>query len=298
MRRLGSLVLTTCLLGMPVAAKATLIASDDFLNAAAPADGYQTGNINGQGTTAGTTGYFTGAAGGNPAPTWTSGTGAFQAVASGLTNPLVVNPPTSNDGKLWAAGNANNRWQYRDFAAAPAPASDYYFSMLLTQTSSSYTGTSYAGVGPSRATGQNASAAASRIAAGYVNGAMTLFYSDTSGALSNAPLLTSPGTGTYLLELHVSGSGSSAVITPTLYNASGSAVAVLTSSVNATVNNTDLGSFQGYVSSDFNVNGVIYYDEFRLGTTPSDVIATPEPASAAMLTLAGLIFLRRRRRAI
>ena len=296
------------------AAHGAVIASDSFLTAAtATAGAYTAGNINGQTNTGGTFGYFTGAAGGNPAPGWTSGTGAYFASVTALSHPLTVNASVSaSDGSLNAAGNANNRVQYRDFTTtAPPVSSSYFYSTLIRESATSYTGTAFAGLAPSLATNGNATLQATGFAVGFVNGAMTLFYNNGgtnfTSATDQLTLIASPTAGsTYLAEVAVTVlSGTSATLTPRIYDATGALVNnPIAQTVTATLNTaTDLGAFEGFVSSNINLNAsgatpiTILFDEFRFGTAEADVVSTPEPGTLALLGLcAGPLLSRRQRR--
>lgn len=287
-------------IGVGGVAKATTIASDSFLTTATATAGfYAAGNINTQTNTGGTTGYYTGAAVGNQVAGWTSGTGAFLAQTTPLTNPLTANPYASaNDGSYSALGNANNRLQYRDFASIAPPAStSYYFSTLLQESSNSYTGSVYAGVGQSRATGANATVPTTGYNVGFLNGALTLFYNNGGASYATQTLVATPTVNsTYLAELALN--TSTGTITPSIYNAAGVLVNnPAAQTVTATVNTaTDLGAFQSFITSNFS-NGspaAVTFDEFRFGTAESDVVA-PEPATFSLVALAaGGLLVRRR----
>ena len=100
----------SCLLagaGAAGSARAAVIASDSLLTTTTATSGYYVaGNVNGQASLNGTTGYYTGTAAGNQIAGWNSGTGAFLAQVGGLTHPLLVNGQTTNDGSLVAAGTS------------------------------------------------------------------------------------------------------------------------------------------------------------------------------------------------
>lgn len=282
-------------------AKAALIASDSFLTTSTATTGnYLAGNINTQTATNGTTGYYTGSPSGSQVAGWNSGTGAFLAKVGGLSHPLVVNAPTSNDGSFFASGNANNRLQYRDFASlSPVVSNDYYFSLLLSESSNSYTGTVYAGLGPSRASGANATVPNTSFQVGFANGALTLFYNTGLAAYTQLVLLAAPtANSTYLAEVYVD--LAAGTLTPTLYNSLGTVVNnPATQTVTATLNaSTDFGAFNGYITSNFNGGSPanVVFDEFRFGTVRSDVVVVPEPGAATLLIFGSLsLFLRRRR---
>jgi hypothetical protein len=285
--------------------EATTIASDDFLTGGS--GDYSATNVNGQIITAGTTGYFIGTASGNLAPGWTSGTGAFVAQAIGLTNPNVINPPSSNDGSLTIVGNANTRLQYRDLSSASPPASsDYYFSLLLSESANSYTGTAYAGLGLARATGGNALIPATGFDIGFLNGQLSLFYNNGGANLASESLLTgSPvDNQTYMVALHLNMTGpSSGTITPSVYDNTGTLINSPASQAVAVTENTatDMGAFQGFVTNNFNgtIPAKVTFDEFRFGTAASDVTAVPEPGSAGLLAMSAAALFggwRKRRR--
>ncbi|HSI15194.1 MAG TPA: PEP-CTERM sorting domain-containing protein [Chthoniobacter sp.] len=285
-------------------ARATLIALDNFETTASTTSGfYLTGNINGQSATAGTSGYFAGTASGNQSVGWQSGTAAFLAQVGGLTNPLLVSPATANDGSFLAAGNANARLQYRDLASISAPASsDYYFSLLLSESVISYTGTVYAGLGSSRPTGANATIPANGFNIGFNNGALSLFYNNGGASYATQSLLATPTANqTYMVEVHLTLAGTTATLIPFVYNSSGAllntpASQAVTGIVNST---TDIGAFQSWISSDFNTQSPskVVFDAFRFGTAESDVISVPEPTATGLLALSavGLIGFRRKR---
>jgi hypothetical protein len=284
-------------------ARATLIAQDDFLTTSTSTAGnYLIGNINAQTATNGTFGYFTGTATGNQIGGWQSGTAAFNAQVGGLTNPLVVNPATSNDGSLVASGNNNPRLQYRDFASVSPPASsDYYFSLLLSQSANSYTGVAYAGLGSSRAVGGNAVNPTNGFDIGFNNGALSLFYNNGGASYAIESLLASTAANqTFMVEVHLTLSGTSATFTPFVYNSAGTLLNTPASQVvSGTINSaSDLGAFQSWVSTDFNAASPakVVFDEFRFGTAEADVISIPEPASAGLLALGALACVARRRK--
>jgi hypothetical protein len=292
--RIGTIVVLGVLALGVQQSHAAIIASDQFL---VGGSGYSSGNLNGQGNTNGTQGYFTGATGGNPAPAWSSGTSAFSAQATGLTHPYTANPPVSGDGKVFAAGNANPRIQYRDFASlTPVAANNYYFSLLLNESSNSYTGTVYAGVGESRAAGGNASTLTTGFNIGYLNGALSLFYNNGGAAYATQTLLSTPAVNsTYLVTVDYN--VAAGTLTPTVYDALGTVVNTPTA-VNATMAPNHMGAFQMFVSTQFNAGSpaVVNFDEFRFGTALTDVISIPEPSTWMLLSglTIGLCGLRRR----
>jgi hypothetical protein len=279
-------------------ASAALIASDSFVTTAAGAGNtYVTGNLNGQTATTGTTGYFTGAAAGNQIAGWQSGTGAFNASTTGLTHPLVVNPPSTNDGSVVATGNANTRLQYRDFASATAPASNtYYYSLLLRESSNSYTGQTYAGVGLSRAAGGNASNPAEGFGVGFSNGALSIF-ADTGSSLQAGPMIPSPTPNATYMALITYTGGATPQLAITVYDSAGTPLATSFGPITP-ISPSELGAFELFVSSDFNAGSpaTVNFDEFRFGTERSDVILAPEPASLGLLAFGALAFSRGRRR--
>lgn len=297
--RVGLVAAGVCL-GGGGAAHAALIAGDSFLANAAGTSAYAIGNAQGQTNTVGTTGYFTGTASGNLAPGWASGTAAFNFQAGGLSNPLVVNPASTNDGSVAATGNANTRLQLRDFSAVAPPASpDYFFSALLRESAASYTGTTYVGVGPARGTGQNGVVPTTGLHVGFLNGAITLFYNTGGAALTTETLLASPSANTtYLAELDYN--VATGKVTPFVYDATGALVNTpAAQAVSTTVNtSTDLGAFDLFVSSNFNAGApaAVTFDEFRFGTARGDVVQAPEPAALGLFATAAIgAGLRRRR---
>jgi hypothetical protein len=281
-------------------ARAALIASDDFLTtASATAGNYLAGNLNTQAATNGTNGYFAGANAGNQAVGWNSGTAAFNAQTGGLTNPGLVNPPSVNDGSVAAAGNANDRLQLRDLAnIAPPASSTYSFSALMRESVASYTGRTFVGLGPSRATGQNAIIPTTGIHVGFLNGAITLFYNNGGAALATQTLVASPtANATYLVDADYN--ATTGTITPFVYDPTGALVNNPgAQAVSATVNTaTDLGAFDLFVSSNFNAGSpsAVTFDEFRFGTSRTDVLV-PEPGALSLLGLGALGARRRRHR--
>jgi len=271
-------------------AHGAVIASDSLLTTATPTTGYYVaGNVNGQSSPNGTTGYYSGASAGNQVAGWNSGTGAFLAQVGGLSHPLLTNVPTTNDGSLVAAGNANNRLQYRDLATIAPPASgDYFFSVLLREASNSYTGTTYVGLNPSRASGANATVPSTGFQVGFANGALTLFYNNGGAAYATQTLLATPtANATYLAELDYT--VATGALTPRVYDATGTLVNnPAAQTVTATVNpSTDLGAFDGFITADFNNQAPtkVTFDEFRFGTTQADVVAVPEPAEVGLIGL-------------
>ncbi|MEI9893515.1 MAG: PEP-CTERM sorting domain-containing protein [Chthoniobacter sp.] len=276
-------------------AQATLIALDNFETTPTGTGGfYFAGNINGQTSTNGTVGYYTGTAVPGQVAGWPSGTGAFVAQVGGLTNPLLVNPATSNDGSLLAAGNANPRLQYRDLASKSAPAStDYYFSMLLSESVNSYTGSVYAGLGLSRSANANATVPTTGFNIGFNNGALSLFYNNGGAAYAVESLLATPAVNqSFMVEIHLSLSGTAATFTPLVYDNTGTLVntpasQAVTGIIDST---TDLGAFQSFISGQFNnqLPSKVVFDEFRFGTAESDVISVPEPGSVGLMAMGAL----------
>jgi len=273
---------------------AAIIASDQFL---VGGSGYTAANLNGQVITAGTTGYFTGTASGSSAPGWTSGTGAFLAQATGLTHPFTANAPVSGDGKVNVVGNSNNRIQYRDFATTtPVAANNYYYSLLLRESTTSYTGTVYAGIGESRPSGGNATIPATGFNIGYLNGVMSLFYNNGGASYATQTLVATPtANSTYLVTVDYN--AVAGTLTPTVYDSAGNVVNS-PAAISATMSPTHMGAFQMFVSSQFTATSpqVINFDEFRFGTALSDVVAIPEPGAWALLgcLAMGILGLRRR----
>ncbi|EDY21194.1 protein of unknown function DUF1555 [Chthoniobacter flavus Ellin428] len=295
-----------CILLARERAQANLIALDNFETTSTSSSGfYLAGNINGQTATTDTVGYYTGSASGNQIAGWQSGTGAFLAQVGGLTNPLLVSPPTTNDGSFLAAGNANPRLQYRDLASiSPPVSSDYYFSLLLSESATSYTGSVYAGLGSSRPSGANATIPANGFNIGFNNGALSLFYGNGSASYATESLLAAPTANqTYLVEVHLSLSGPNATFTPSIYDSTGTLVnSPGAQAVTGTINSsTDLGAFQSWISTNFTNQSPskVVFDDFRFGTAESDVInppSVPEPASAVLLALGSLGIAARRRK--
>ena len=287
-------------------AQANLIALDNFETTSTSTPGfYVAGNINGQASTTDTFGYYTGAPVGNQIAGWQSGTGAFSAQVGGLANPLLASPPTTNDGSFLAAGNANARLQYRDLASTSPPvSSDYYFSLLLSESVASYTGSVYAGLGSSRAIGANATTPSNGFNIGFNNGALSLFYGNGTASYATESLLAAPTANqAYLVEVHLSLSGTNATFTPSIYDSTGTLVNNPgAQAVAGTINSsTDLGAFQSWVSANFTNSSPskVVFDDFRFGTAESDVInspSVPESTSAVLLALGSLGIAARRRK--
>lgn len=314
MRKLSiALLAGSVSLAATTAARAVLIAADSFETTAAGAGSTYTdaANLNGQAATAGTTGYYTGTATGNQVAGWASGTGAFTSVTTpALTHPRTVGAPTgvTPDGSVRVVGNANTRQQYRDFATvAPSASATYYFSALMRESANSYTGTTFAGVGPSQAANLNGSVPATGFDVGFVNGAITLFSNrgatDFLTAGDQSTLVATPtANSTYLVEVAATVVGTTATLTPSVYDATGTLVNnPVTQTVTATLNPaTDLGAFELQVTNNFNAGAPaqVNFDEFRFGTAESDVVATPEPAAASLLGIACVGLLARRRRTV
>jgi len=284
------------------ASQAALIASDSFLTGG-PTDNYVSGNLNGQVKTGGTSGYFTGVAAGNQIAGWNSGTGAFtvsNTAPGGILHPYLVNPPTADDGRVVATGNANTRIQYRDFVSTtPPPSTDYYFSALLRKSADVLPGTTYVGVSASRALGQNATVPTTGFFVGFSGASITLFYNNGGAALATQTLVAAPGVSTaYMATLQYN--TVTGLLTPSVYDAAGVLVNnPLTDAVTATVNTTtDLGAFHFSISSAFlTTSPTVAYDELRFGTALSDVMIVPEPSAVAfLLGSLGALGLARKRR--
>jgi hypothetical protein len=285
--------------------RATVIASDSFNTRATGA--YNAGvsglPLSGQTATNGTFGYFTGASGGNPAPGWNLGTFGDRVDQGQLSHSLFVNPaPLANGGEIFAAGDGVAHLQYRDFTSTTPPASPtYFFSALVYQEAfNAYQGTSYIGLGPSRASAASSTAPTTGFDVGYLNGAITLFYNNGGATLASETLLASPQILGYLVEVAVTGSGAATTLTPKVYHFQGALLNdPAAQAVTATLAPTDMGAFQVFQSADFN-NGApahINFDELRFGTAESEVVA-PEPASLALLGIGlGLVTRRSGRRA-
>jgi hypothetical protein len=285
-------------------AHAALIAGDSFLTTVTSTTGnYVAGNLNAQTATNGTTGYYIGASVGSQAAGWNSGTAAFNAQTGGLTHPAVVNPAGANDGSIVATGNGNNRLQLRDLAnLSPTASPDYSFSLLLRESANSYTGTTYGGLGPSRATGQNGIVPTSGIHLGFLNGAIALFYNTGDTALSSEVLVATPSANTtYLAEVDYN--VATGKLTPFVYDATGAVVNTpAAQAVTATVASTDLGAFELFITSNFNAGLVggnpvaVSFDEFRFGTARTDVVQAPEPAAMGLFAAGAIGASLRRRR--
>lgn len=300
----GLRFLSAVLLPIAIAgtAGAVIIASDDFTVPPAGGGGYVAGDINGQGPTLGTVGYYTGPASGNSVSGWVSGTGAFSATTGGSIHPLSPNPPPStNEGRMATSGNGAVRIQYRDFASPTAPPSnDYYFSAILRQSSTSYTGTTSIGISDSRAGGANATIPNTGFMVGFVNGGISLFYGNGTTTFGTTNLLAAANalaSHSYLAVVHYN--AVSGTITPMLYNASGTLINNPTAqTTSATITAANLGAFTAFVDAGFVGGGVtaVSYDQLRFGTELSDVMIIPEP-SVSLLALGGLgtLALRRRR---
>lgn len=301
--RFLGLALLCSVLAAQHSARATLIALDNFETTGTTTSGFYTaGNIDKQLPTMGTSGYYTGSAISNQVAGWNSGTGAFSAQVGGLTNPLLVSPATINDGSVYITGNGNDRLQYRDLASASAPASsDYYFSLLLSESVPSFTGVIYAGLGSSRPVTQNGTTPNNGFNVGFNNGALSLFYNNGGANYATESLLAAPtASQSYLVEVHLSLAGTNATFTPFVYDSTGTLVNTPGSQVvSGTMNLTDMGAFQLWTAKAFTVGtpDKVVFDAFRFGTAESDVINIPEPASATFLAFGAvsLVGFRRKR---
>lgn len=281
-------------LALASTAQAVIIASDDFIVGGTGLQGSAyngtSGNINGQSATTGTSGYYTGTAAGNQTPGWNSGTGAFSVGNGGSTHPLSPNPAGSNDGRMTASGNANVRIQYRDFANVSPPVStDYYFSVLLRQSATTYTATTYIGVSNSRPSGQNGVVPSTGFSVGFVNGGITMFYGNGTSSFGTVSLLgAAAASSTYMAVLHYN--VTSGTLTPMIYDAAGNLINNPgAQAASVTVNTaTDLGAFTAFVDTGFVAGGpvTVSYDQLRFGTELSDVLV-PEP-SCPLLAFTGL----------
>jgi hypothetical protein len=313
-KRIGFMAATAMLVWHFTALRthAAVIASDSFLsnaNAAVAASNneYQSGvTIANQKGTAGTIGYST-APNTTPGTTspvagWVSGSSVYQASSLSLTNPLTASPNFSSDnGSLLAVGNSNTRTQYRDFTANVSTTSTYYFSALLRENSNSYTGLSYVGLAPGKASG-SASPTLKGVDVGFSNGDLTLWASNGTSLATTTLLSTPTVNSTYLAEVTMThSSGTTYSLAASVYDSTGTLV--LTSSpVTATIASGDIGAFDAVVSNQFTSTlgapATVNYDELRFGTSLADVIAVPEPSSAALLLVGGVLCLRSRRRSI
>lgn len=269
--------------------RAAVIASDDYLVGGTGT--YTAGNLTNQNTTSGTTGY-------GATSKWAFATSAFNFETGALTHPLVVNPPSANDGDVLANGNANPRSQLRALASYDTTQSDYYYSTLLNSSATFGSGTALTGLAPTST--QSGAAPTAGVQVGFVNGGIRLFYVDTSATptmTSHVLLSTLTAGQTYLAELHLT-TGATPTVTADLFDSSGADVASFSTPITLSVA-SDLQANTFFISNNFNNSSpsAIRFDEFRFGTTAADVVnSVPEPAALSLVGLIGAGLLSRRKR--
>jgi hypothetical protein len=293
----------------PAPAKASLIASDNFQ--VGGTGEYTSGSIAQQSVTTGTSGYSTNSYPPNGNYGWEQGTSAYQATLVSLTtSSLVVSAPTSDAGSLWARGNGQSRFQNRAFASVPSSTTYYFSELLEASTPGNITGPAYVGLtadAASNASGSGTSLSFSGgVQLGYNSSGLAVYYYTGTGQ-TTATLLSSSANGlgftlssdTYLG--YVSMNSSTDAITINLYDGTTEVATTTVTGSAASLTTTELGSYAGYVNTSFSAGSPsdVYFTDMRFGTAESDVInlsPVPDPASCALMVLAGLPLLGRRHR--
>jgi hypothetical protein len=242
------------------------------------------------------------------ASTWTTVSGAtsnyLYRAAGSLTYPGLAT--AGNGGIQFTPGDDNFRNARRDTSAniVTADTSNYYASFLL-QTGSvvdaNGDATVFFGVNNANTTG---------FGAGISDGSLALQWRDSGGTLQYQSLGTAyTANTTYLFVIKITEGaadwGSSEAQTVWVNPTDFTSDATLTSSALASgtnaatfgvANSNALGGIS-FQTQNLNGAGVMYADEFRLGTTLADVVPVPEPSTALLLigSLGSMMALRRRR---
>jgi hypothetical protein len=282
------LSISLALLGSIMPAPAALIASDSFL--VGGTGNYTSGNLSSQSATGGSLGYAV-------SSTWPYATGAVQvSSSSALTNPLVVNPPASNDGGMYTPGvgpSNGTRSQIRQLAAYSTSESDYYMSGLMRSSLSFTTGTSLFGL--SGVTGSS-SLPTVGLQVGFSGGGLiSVFYRGSDGAYTRSTILSNyTANETYMFVLHLA--SATGMVNVNLYNSAGNLVGTLADIQTTTSVADDLTRVNASVTGEFSSGGIsqVRFDEFRYGTTLGDVMV-PEPSTAFLAAIGVFGFFRRRR---
>ena len=273
-------------------ASAALIASDSFSVDGTPGNGdYNVGNLNDQNPTVGLTGFV------NQDWRQSNGgaTGDVDVEMGGLTAALV--PGTTLPGNVRSDGNPNNaRGIYHELASVPSSDS-YFFSFVL---SSEYGNSMTLGLTPIG--GFNSGDYVDGVSVGVDdNGAGTggndLVFRVESGRIVLIEDYDQTTTYFALVEIANDDAGTD-TITASIYSDStldlSSPLATATTTGEVTADLTHLAFKK---QDNLAATGGAKFDEFRFGTEIADVTAIPEPASAGLIGLGGILLAARRRRA-
>ncbi len=281
----ASLGVTVALSLLPNLASAAPIASDSFAVTAGGND-YDISRLYGQNPTVGSSGF---------SAAWTNSltqsTGDLAAEAGGLNASLLQG--SALDGQATTAGTDTDRAVYRPFTTPPTASTSYYFSFLLNSPTGNQ---SYFGLSSLLSRDDLPS---NGVTAGVslANEIVLRVNSTNSVLLSSANYMVNT-TYFVLVEIQNNIAGTD-TINASVYSSSATdlssplgTIAGATGEVSSGLSH--LGFFQ-----DTSANGGLNVDEFRLGTTISDVTAVPEPSTVALLLGGfGLLVVRAVRRRV
>lgn len=262
---------------------AALVASESFaLGAAGQADGsYDVDSlkdVSNPGATLGTTGYL---------GSWENGTGAHYVTTGGLTHALTTGSVAEGRLVAFSGTGTAGRAQPRSLNYTPTDGT-YYFSALFRKTTATTTYDMVAGVTGGIGGSNGAYTLGSDFMMGIVDGGFTVTTAGADTELITAGSFSLNETYFGLMEINYSTAGNDSA-TVTVYDGASTLVA------QQAFTGLDLTLTHFGVATN-NYSPDVSTDEFRYGTELSDVSTIPEPSSAALIGLAGLTLLRRRRR--
>jgi hypothetical protein len=282
-KQIGTLLAAAIPAALASSASAALIASDSF-SVGNTAGDYSVGNLQGQNPSVGSTGFSS---------EWdffgSGSTGDLDADTGGLTASLVSGGTLP--GLIRTDGNGgSDRNLFREFSSVPA-SSQYFYSFLLNSGADTD-----AAFGLTPRTGRNPEPIEG-VRVGVDSNDIVLIVDDTELDVLNG--YTADATYFVLVSILNDDAGTD-TITASVFSDTATDVAATPLGTQTTTGEItgDLTHLNASRQSTNSGAAFTSFDEFRFGTELTDVAVIPEPASAGLVGLGGLLLASRRRRAI